>query len=226
MINTAEILDVIFKLGSLAGLAGLIYQIHNNKKLRPQLQFTFEGSHAEFFDRDKLKFCNYHFQGIFKNSSLTPNSIVRLYLTVWDNKKKGSTLRFGHTIKEIKDTNTQERKYLPLRFEAKQAFNLQVIFEFPITGTQDGKILTQVERLGNADLFMPKYQYQFVIEDVNGNYFDYNSSFVSRELIDLWWTLPNYSKNPVKYIKQLGKIGLIFTKNVVRQIVEFLGFYK
>lgn len=220
MITTAEILDVIFKLGSLAGLAGLIYQIHNNRKLRPQLRFTFEGSHVEFFDRGKLKFCNYHFQGIFKNSSLTPNSIVRLYLTVWDNKKKGSTLRFGHTIKEIRDTNTQEIKYLPLRFDAKQAFNLQVIFEFPITGTQDEKILTQV------DLFLPKYQYQFVIEDVNGNYFDYNSSFVSRELIDLWWILPNYSKNPIKYIKQLGKIVLVFTKNVVREIVEFFGFYK
>jgi len=226
MIDTASLIDMTFKLGSLAGLTGLVYQIHNNRKLRPQLHFTFEGSHADFFNRDKLKFCNYHFQGIFKNSSLTPNTIVGLYLTVWDNKKKNSTLRFGHTIKEIKDTNTQERRYLPLRFEPKQAFNLQVIFEFPITGTQDEKILIQVERLGTTELFMPKHQYQFVIEDVNGNYFDYNSSFISRELTDLWWTLPNYSKNPGKYIKQLGKIGLVFLKNLTRGTVEFLGFYK
>jgi hypothetical protein len=226
MITKAEILDSIFKLGSLAGLTGLIYQIHNNRKLRPQIRFTFEGSHTEFFDRDKIKLCNYHFQGLFKNSSLTPNSIVRLYLTVWDNKKKGSTLRFGHKIKEIRDTNTQEKKYLPLRLEAKQSFNLQVIFEFPITGTRDERILAQTERLGKTDLLTPKYQYQFIIEDVNGNYFDYNSSFISRELIDLWLTLPNYSKEPARYIRQSGRIGVVFVKNFVRKTVEFLGFYR
>ena len=224
-INTTELIDAILKLGSLAGLAGLFYQIHNNRKIRPQFQFTFESSYAEFFDKDKLKYCNYHFQGIFKNSSLTPNSIVRLYLTVWNNKKRGSVLRFGHGVKEIKDTNTQEKKYLPLRFEPKQAFNLQIVFEFPITGTQDAKILSQYEPVGNLG-FLPKYHYQFIIEDVNRNYFDYNSSFVSKELIDLWWTLPNYSKKPVKYIGQLGKIGLVLVKNIVRKIIEFLGFYK
>jgi len=224
-INTADLIDAILKLGSLAGLAGLVYQIHNNRKTRPRFQFTFEASHAEFFDKDKLKFCNYHFRGIFKNSSLTPNSIVRLYLTVWDNKKKGSVLRFGHGIKEIRDTNTQENKYLPLRFEPKQAYNLQIVFEFPITGTQDARILSQYEPVGILGV-LPKYHYQFIIEDVNGNYFDYNSSLVSRELIDLWWTLPNYSNKPVKYIGQLGKIALVLIKNIVRKIVEFFGFYK
>lgn len=226
MINLSDFIELILKLGSLAGLVGLIYQIHNSRKLRPQLQFTFEGSHAEFFDRDKLKFCNYHFQGIFKNLSLTPNTIVRLYLTVWENKKKGSTLRFGHGVKELRETYTQDIKNLPLRFEPKQAYNLKVIFEFPLTGTQDEKIISQLKRLGETNYFLPKYQYQFIIEDVNGNFFDYNSSPISKELIDLWWTLSNYSSKPLKYFGQILKIGFVFLKNIYRKLIEGLGFFK
>jgi hypothetical protein len=220
--------DTLLKIGSLAGLASIVYQIHNNRKFRPSFRFTFEASGAEFFERDGTKFCKYHFPGIFRNASLAPNSIVRLYLTVWGSKKRGSALRYGHSVQEIKEIRTGEKKYLPLKFEPKQAFNLLVFFEFPIQGTADERLLSEFEevRLPNATLRVPKHRYEFFIEDVNGNRFDYRGSSVSGELIDLWWTLPNYSNKPPRYGLQVLKIGWVFCKNYTNRFLEMIGLYK
>lgn len=225
VVNMKEIIDTVLKIGSLAGLAGIFYQIHNNRKLRPCFKFVFEGSSASFRDIEKIKYCDYIFQGIFINSSLTPNTIIRLYLTVWENRKRNSTLRFGHTVKEIQDINSKKTEYLPLRFEPKQAYRLSVTFQFSITGTQDASILSQTKKISD-NFYIPKFEYEFIIEDVNGNYYDYKSSLVNRELIDLWWILPNYSKKPIRYLYQLLVIGVVFCKNIVRRIIELFGFYK
>jgi len=220
------IIDAIFKIGALAGLAGIFYQIHNNRKHRPSFSFTFESSHAEFSKRDKLKVCEYHFSGILRNISLSPNTIVRLYLTVWENKKRGSVLRFGHTVEEVKDINTDDLVYLPLRFDSKQAFRLEIVFEFPLTGTRDEKLITSLKKWGDSGLLLPKYRYEFFIEDVSGNLFDYRSSILSREIIDLWWTLPNFSKRPLRYLFELIKIIFVFIKWKLSKFSSAIGFYK
>lgn len=219
------ILEIIFKVGALAGLVGIVYQIHNNRKNRPCLKFIFEGSSATKRSEDKLEYCTYTFKGILVNASLSPNSIIRLYLTVWDNKKKNSILRFGHQLKDLADVNTGRTVYLPLLLNSKEARRVNINFDFVVTGTQDFELLSAVKKVGD-NIYLPKYQYEFFIEDSNGNLFDYKSSIISRELIDLWWTLPNYSKKPIKYLKQLAIIFLAVLKSIFAKIRTEIGFYK
>lgn len=227
-LNLNKFLDLIFKVGSLAGLLAIIYQIHNNRKNRPLFSFTFEGSFAKFFKEDKIDYCDYHFHGIIRNTSLKPNTIVRLYLTVWNSKKKGSVLRYGHGVKKLINLGGDEKLTLPLRFDVKQAYKLEAIFNFPISGTGDKKILeaTIPFKTNLGEFQMPKYKYEFLIEDVCGNLFDHRSSVMNKELIDLWWTLGNYSKNPVSYFKQCLKIASTFAKWKISKLVEAIGFYR
>lgn len=227
-IQIQNVVDGVLKLGSIAGLIAIIYQIHNNRKQRPRLSFTFENSFAEFYKQDNLEFCDYHFSGIFRNSSLTPNTIVRLFLTVWDSKKSNSVLRFGHTVKQVLNQNTSNEVKLPLRLEAKQAYRLEIIFNFPLTGSQDKKILEAKlpTKLNGVDVLSPKHQYVFLIEDVAGNYFDYNSGLMSRELIDMQWLLSNHAKNPKRYFFEVFKIGWKYICWKVEKFISAIGFYK
>lgn len=86
-----DVLDIVLKIGSVAGLISILYQIQQNRRNRPLFTFTFEGSHAELTECDKHIHCNYYFPGTIRNASLSPNTIVRLYLVVWD---KGKRTRF------------------------------------------------------------------------------------------------------------------------------------
>ncbi len=225
--------DLLLKVGSLAGLVGLVYGIHNNRKNRPRFKFTFEASVVNY-DKDDKNQAYYCFTGIIRNQSLQPNTIIRLYLTVWGSKKKGATLRFGHAVKHIYDVaNTEDRNELslPLYFQPKDARRVEIWFPISLTGTQDGKLLNEKDKAislpDGSSLLMPKHKWEFLIEDTAENMFDYTSGrTTSRELTDLWWTLPNYSNKPVKYGKQICKIGWAFTKYYTARLTAALGFYK
>ncbi len=65
-----DVLDTVLKIGSIAGLISILYQIQQNRRNRPLFIFTFEGSHSELTGRDNLIYCNYYFQGILRNASL------------------------------------------------------------------------------------------------------------------------------------------------------------
>lgn len=220
--------DTILKIGSLAGLVSLVYQIHNNWKSRPSFKFTFEASGLEKTGEGKEQRGVYHFQGIFRNASLNPNSIVRLYLTVWDSKRRGSVLRYGHNVQKLEEVNTKKNLHLPLRFESKEAMRLLIFFEFPIKGTQDERLLSEYEQhdFGNMRIPFPKHRYEFVVEDVSGNRFDYGSYLMSQDLIDLWWTLPNFSKKPTRYFIHLVKIALAFVRHFLVWLAGLFGFYR
>lgn len=222
--------DLLLKVGSLAGLVAIVYQIHNNRRNRPRFIFTFEAS-VVVNDEKEADQAYYCFTGIIRNQSLNPNGVVRLWLTVWDSKKKGSTLRFGHVVRHIYDvSNTEDRKELslPLYFQPKEAKRLEIWFQISPKGTQDGKILAKTKLLSDdIPIQMPVHQWEFLIEDTAENMFDYTKSrTVSRELAELWWTLPNYSNKPTKYVKHLGKIVWSFAKHQSSKLVSALGFYK
>ena len=223
----------IFKIGSLAGLFGLIYAVHNNRKNRPRFKFTFEASNVNYDEKDK-ETAYYCFVGIIRNQSLQPNSIVRLYLTVWESKKKGSALRFGHNIKHIYDvSNTKNRTELslPLYFKPKEAKRVEIWFPISLTGTQDGKLLREIGQtisLSDGHVFsFPKHRWEFLIEDTAENMFDYTKAgTMSLDLVNLWWTLPNYRKKRRELVKHICKIGWAFSKYWMAKLSELLGFYK
>lgn len=225
--------DLLLKIGSLAGLVGLVYGIHNNRKNRPKFKFTF-GASVVNYDKEDKNTAYYCFTGIIRNQSLQPNTIVRLYLTVWDSKKKGATLRFGHVVRHIYDvSNTEDRKELslPLYFKTKEARRVEIWFPISLSGTQDGKLLKEKGKViplpDGGSLSMPKHKWEFQMEDTTENMFDYTSGrTTSRELTDLWWTLPNYSKKPFKYSKQVCKIGWAFAKHYTARAATALGFYR
>lgn len=223
-----DIVELILKIGSLAGLIGITYQIHNNRKNRPSFVFTFEASEAKFYKENQHPHCDYYFSGIIRNTSIQPNTLVRLYLTVWENKRKSMVLRFGHAVKQIKECNTNGQLHLPLRFRSKEAIRLHIIFKFPMSGTQDRKLMLSLKevKLGDKVFKLPKYKYEFLMEDVNGNFFDYGSSVYSKELIDSWWVLPNFSRHPVDYICHLLSVTYKYIVWKVSKFLSLLGFYK
>lgn len=225
--------DIVLKVGSLAGLAGLVYGIHNNRKNRPRLKFTFEASVVNQDEKDKNT-AYYCFTGLLKNQSLQPNSIVRLYLTVWGSKRKGATLRSGHVVKHIFDVSDVEKRQelaLPLYLQPKDARRVEIWFPISLTGNQDGKLLhekgQEISLPDGTKLSFPKHKWEFLIEDTAENMFDFTyGGIVSRELSDLWWTLPNYSSKPLKYGKQLLKICWAYIKHFVSRLASSFGFYK
>jgi hypothetical protein len=225
-----RIIEVLLNIGSIAGLISIFYQVHSNRKNRPRIAFTFEASWVTPDDENDSQ-AIYHFQGILKNQSLQPNSIVRLWLTVWDNKKRGSTLRSGHSIHKIEDvSNAKKRKLLglPLYFSVKEAKKVEIQFPITLYGNQDGDLLRATEKVyPESPIAMPKYNWEFMIEDTSENLFDYyRPQTMSKELQDLWWTLPNYTKKPTKYILHLLKIFKAGIRHRINRLLEAVGFYK
>ena len=222
-----NLFDLLLKIGSISGLIGIFYQIHNNRLNRPSFEFTFESSHAKTYRQDSLEFCDYHFSGIIRNKSLKPNSIVRLYLTVWNSKKKSSVLRFGFSVKEVTNLNTSEKLYLPLKFSPKEAYRLNVVFNFPLTGTQDEKLFKSLSPVGESGKFyLPKYRYEFLMEDTSKNLYDYSNSVFNIDIINRWWTLPNFSKKPFLYFQEVIKLILDIIRWKISNLISAIGFYK
>lgn len=225
-----DVFDLILNIGSVAGLISIFYQIHNNRKNMPRIAFTFEGSWVTYDERNPDQ-AVYHFQGIIKNQSLKPNSVVRLWLTVWDNKKRGSTLRTGHSvcgIEEISDADNKLKISLPLYLDVKAAKKVEIQFPLMLSGSRDGELLRAVEKLSpDSELYLPKYTWEFMIEDTAENLFDYyKPQTMSRKLHDLWWTLPNYTKSPIKYTRHVMKIFKETARHKLRRVIENLGFYR
>jgi len=225
--NFSDLIKLILNVGSLAGLVAIIYQIHNNRVKRPLFQYTFESSHTETYHKDSLEFCDYHFSGLLRNKSLEPNSIVRFYLTVWNNKKRGLTRRFGFGIKEITDIDTKKKLFLPLYFQARQAYRVNIIFNFPLTGTQDDKLLKELMPVGTSGrFFLPKNHYEFLMEDTAGNLFDASNNIFNIRVINALWTLPNFSKKPFRYAVEIIRISRLVVSWRIEKFLNTIGFYK
>ncbi len=187
----ADVADVALKLGSVSGLISLIYLVFQNLRKRPRFKLDFLGSTGEHFESGGLRQYRYSYSGILKNLSLEPNSVIRFHLVVWGNKKKTSSLRFGHGG-TVKDESTNTTLKLPILFTPKEAKHLSIVFEIPVTGTADERLLQEhVEMKPGSGLYRPVHEYEICIEDTIENFFDSQGNQINREETDLRWTLPN-----------------------------------
>jgi hypothetical protein len=224
--NGPSLVQLILNAGSIAGLISIFLEVHQSRRNRPSFNFTFEGSRAEIYAQGKLTMCDWHFSGLLRNASLNPNTIARLYLVVWKSGRANATLRFGHSVKEIVDLASNQKLALPLRVEGRGAVRAEVIFDIPLTGTGDDRLMREQKLVhtGQLQYYVPRHTYEFVFEDAAGNYFDKSGRLLSRELIDLDWTLPNHKG--WSRTRHYARIAWAWVRWKLAIIRSWVGFYR
>jgi len=209
---TEFIIDATLKFGSISGLVSLIYLVFQSLQKRPRFKLDFQGSSGEHYDNDGVHFFRHSYSGILKNQSLEPNSVTHFYLAVWGNKKKTSTLRFGHGGIKIVDKSDDNEIKLPIHFSPREAKNLHITFEFPVKGTADERLLQEYNEVKQGTgVYLPKHEYEICTQDISENMFDSNGRQINRDEINLRWTLPNTVRELQQgkvfpFIKHSGKI--------------------
>jgi hypothetical protein len=226
-----SILDAILYVGAAAGLISIFLEAHQSRRYRPSFVFTQEGTHADFDIRDGMHFHDFHFIGLIRNASLNANTIVRLYLVMWKDGDVTKPQRFGHSLKSITDVATGEPLPMPLRMEGRSAVRADIVIPIRLTDsngqlTFDGEfaqasnpVHTVIPPRGTQ-----RPEYELVFEDAAGNYFDRTGRLLSRALIDLYTTLPNYKgwRRNRRYLT----IARWWLKWKWAYFLSWVGFYK
>ena len=207
--------------GALAGWFALFYVVANNMRVRPRLGAITKKVTYTLQKRNKLIFFKGNFSFTLVNRSHSPNTITRIYLTVWKNKKKNSTLRFGHVNGPFFETNSGNSMNVPFRLEPRSAISLKVEISFPIVGTPDEKIFRELST-------SPGYVYQFLFEDIDSTLFAEGGSQHDRQEIGLRWTLIN-SIREIKhfrltpFIRHTSRIVKRRAINILKGFLHLVG---
>jgi hypothetical protein len=226
--------QIILNIGSVSGLIALAYTIFSNLRRRPKFKFDFSSRGGDFSEEGNLLFDTLKFTGTLKNQSLDPNSISKIYLVVWKNRKLNETLRFGYGGVTIKNTVNNEEIKLPLSFAPREAMALEIKCKFAVTGTPDDELLDIrgfVPIRPGSKFLRPKYDYELAFEDVNENLFDQKGELCNSEEKDLRWTLPNSTRDInnsiyLPFIKHKFKIAWSRVKFRWKIILQSFGLWK
>ena len=197
---------------SVITIIGLPYLVISYRRRAPRFSFTFHGGSRRTFERDQHNFCEFTFSGAIRNQSLDPNSIERIYLVVWKTKRKQGVRTYGFYSPTV--TEDGQTLQLPLRFDARQARTLKVVFEIVIEG-ENAQLATATVPFPTAQsaTLLPKYVFELAFEDVIGNFFDQDGILRNRRGIDRRWTLENTFRqlkdgHPWPFVRHVVGIGL------------------
>jgi hypothetical protein len=216
-------IEAILNLGSIAGLITIFLEVHQSRRNRPSLAFTQEGYATVNFQTDKHPHrCDAHFQGLIRNASLQPNTIVRLHLVMWEDNKLHHAKRHGYGEKSIKNLATEKPLELPLRLESRDGIRAEIDFDLRLTDsagtlTHDGEVLTMP--MGSR-----RPNHELVFEDAAGNYFDRAGRLLNRELIDLYITRTNYKG--WKRTRWYRKVAWAWIRWKLAITRSWFGFYR
>ena len=184
-----EIFDVVLKIGSLSGLASLVYLVVQNFRQSPCLQLEFQGKSGNHYQVEGMHFYRFSWTGCVKNPSLSENSVTKFWLIAWRNGKKRGALRYGWGgLRVLRCSADASPVELPIPFPPKAAKRLNIIFEIPVRGTSDEQLLKERVEI-RPGLYLPAYDYEVCAEDVGGNLFDPTGRFLNRRGIDLRWLM-------------------------------------
>jgi len=220
----------ILNLGSISGLLVLPYTIVQAARKRPRLKFDFSGMSGSGAKKSDTvnEYYRFEFSGTIKNRSSETNSISKIYLVVWaDNKKRNSALRLGFGG-ILLDSNKNVLS-LPLELPPRTGRRLKVIFEIPVTGTSDEKLLKEFIPVGESNRFyLPKHRYELCFEDTDENFFDQQGRLRNLEEINLRWTLPNTIRelqkgNFIPFLKHMFQIQKCKTLFLLKRIRYQIG---
>lgn len=227
-----EILDVMDKVGSFCGLLALPYLIFQNLRSRPRFKFDFLGCFGEHIQKQGIHRYRHEVRGVLKNRSLDPNTIIKIHLVVWANRNKTSYLRHGFGHESVSETTSKQPLSLPLQFGPREARSIDVVFELPVRGTSDEKVLSEdVPAVPGSGLRRPKHDYEICFEDINGNLFDASGCQINSEEAALRWTLPNTVRELQDghiwpFLKHYFKIILAKVKFRANVAVQALGLWR
>lgn len=208
--NADRIIKILLDLGSISGLLLLPYTVLRAIRNRPRLKFDFSGMSGTAVKKSDAigDYYRFEFTGTVKNQSLETNSILKIYLVVWtDNKKRNSALRLGFGGIVLDDHKTTLS--LPIELTPKTGMKLKIIFEIPVKGTSDERLLTTLEPVDpNFRFYLQKYHYELCFEDTDENFFDQQGRLRNLEEINLRWTLSNTMKalqadNVIPFLKHM-----------------------
>lgn len=201
----------IGRIGSVIAIIGIPYLINDRRKYLSRFSFDFEGSSRSIHDKNNQEYCRFEYSGKIKNHSLRKNSLQRIYIVVWANKRKTATLSFGYGGVEVFEDGNKIS--LPISFSSKESKNLKIFFDFIIEGTHNEKLIKSFKPIQPASrFFLPKYEYELAFEDIDHNLFDQEGNIKNRKTIDLKWGLQDFSKDLIEFkFAGLGKrLLLIF----------------
>ena len=118
---------------------------------------------------------------------------------IWKDGDVTKPLRFGHSLKSITDLANDKPLTLPVRMDGRSAIRADVVIPIRLTDpngqlTFDGEFSQASNPVHTAipERGKQRPEYELVFEDAAGNYFSRSGRLLSRPLIDLYTTLPNY----------------------------------
>lgn len=220
------------KVGSTCGLLALPYLVLQNVRSRPRFSFDFRESSGRHIELHGLHHYRYEVAGTLKNRSLDPNAIIQIHLVAWANKSKTSYLRFGFGGLTVYDVASKQPLPLPIRFEAREAKCIEVVFEIPVKGTADERILSEhIPVVPGASVLRQKNEYELCFEDINGNLFDAAGSQINSAEANLRFKLPNTVRqfqdgHIWPFFKHYAQILIAKLKFRTRLVVQALGFWR
>jgi hypothetical protein len=168
------------------------------------------------------------FRGSIQNRSLDPNSVEKVYLVVWRTKSKRNTLRFGFGGNVVRDKDDQVIGP-PIRFLGRESKQVTIICEFPLTGTQDQRLFTEMMPLpGHPNFQINRYTYELAFEDIAGNLFDKDGLPRSMKTLNLRWTLDNAWQrlrdgHPFDFINHIGAIVVEDVRFAIARLFRSIG---
>lgn len=226
----SEIWHIILKLGPIAAFIALGYSISQNLRKTAKFSFNFEGSSRSPYERDGKPFCKLTIGGTLKNQCLENNCITEIHTIVWDKKKRHTTLRHWTHLTEIFNITDDVVVKLPLPLNGYQAKKIRVTIDMIAQGNSDEHILHAYDEIAPG-FRIPKYEYQLMFEDVNGNIFGADWKLRNREVSDLWFTIGNTTHalkrgNPLPLIGHYLSIQWSRIKFRVKIIKQYLGLSK
>ena len=188
-----SVTDVVVKVGSIAGLFSLLYLVADNRRRRPKLMFQLESQRAEQCVRNGLQYFEWTFEGLLKNVSPDPNTLARIHLVVWQDRKRNNVLRHGWGGITAFDRAGNRELPLPISLGPRDAKNVRVRCDAELIGTRDLELLNTKVPIPGTDpaLHLPKYRYELCLEDVLENVFDMNGDLCDPRERDLRWLRPN-----------------------------------
>lgn len=226
-----DFLDVLGKVGSGCGLLALPYLIFQNLRSRPWINFDFRGGSGEHIQKDGLHQFRHSTHGVLKNRSLDPNAITRIHLAAWANESKTSYLRFGGNV-SVFEAHSKKELSMPLQLAPREAKSIEIVFEFPVQGTSDEKLLSEhVPVVPGSSVLRQKHEYELCFEDINDNFFDASGRKINSEEASLRWALPNTTQqlqngHVWQFLAHYVRILRAKIKFKIRMVGQALGLWR
>lgn len=226
--NTSDIIKLTLDAGSVAGLFSFLYTVSEHRKKIAKFSFDFHGSASGNYETDNLEFARFRWEGTIRNESSVENSIVEIDYVVWADKSRTRAKTNGMVF-SVEDANTKEKLAVPLNFKPKESRKITLVADVVLTGSHHNDLFNAKKLVKDGLPFLlPENKWDLLFTDVNHYMFDEKGILRSKKLIDLWWTLPNATKdlnngNIFPTVREYVKIFFAWIAYRMARFLRFLG---